>query len=156
MDSKTATKVIVPIVVIAAIAIAFVAMQGSELESCAPFAGSDSCIQLYEPVCAKVIMDDGSVEWKEYPNACVACVGITEGGGVVGYKKGSCPGAGGNVGAISPSAQACQEHGGTYNITTEHSGSQSGYCVLPDDSICTDEQFYGEGCYGPGAQSASV
>jgi putative hemolysin len=49
--------------------------------------------------------------------------------------------------ALSPSVEDCIERNGKYEISSKPDGSQTGVCKLPDGSICTDDQYYNEGCY---------
>lgn len=54
-----------------------------------------------------------------------------------------------NQEALSPSVIDCQKHKGTYQIINNPDGSQTGKCILPDNIICTDEQYFQteKGCY---------
>jgi len=48
---------------------------------------------------------------------------------------------------LSPSVQDCINRGGNYQIIRNADGSESGRCLLPGGAVCTDEQYYSEGCY---------
>jgi len=52
-----------------------------------------------------------------------------------------------NTGVLSPAVIACGERGGSYEIVSAEDGSQSGKCVFPDGTVCTDEQYFMEGCF---------
>lgn len=49
--------------------------------------------------------------------------------------------------ALSPSVEDCNKRNGKYEVVTKPDGSQTGACILPDGNVCTDEEYYKEGCY---------
>ncbi|MDD5418132.1 MAG: DUF333 domain-containing protein [Candidatus Nanoarchaeia archaeon] len=52
-----------------------------------------------------------------------------------------------STGMLSPFTQDCINHDGKYQIITNYDGSQSGQCMLGNGTWCSDEQYYGEGCW---------
>ena len=57
------------------------------LSICDDFADADACIEVYEPVCARVMDEMSQPEWKTYSSACHACIAE---GAIFGYKEGEC------------------------------------------------------------------
>lgn len=54
------------------------------------------------------------------------------------------------IGMANPAAVHCAEKGGELHILKNKDGSESGYCQLPNGSICEEwALFRGEGCVKP-------
>jgi putative hemolysin len=61
------------------------------LKNCDEFRGAGACIQIYQPVCARIFeqSDQAMPEWRTFSNNCLAC-NTTETISIVGYKEGTC------------------------------------------------------------------
>ena len=57
------------------------------LESCEEFKEANICTEQYEPVCVRIISEDGNPIWETFSNNCFACI---EEGVVFGYVNGEC------------------------------------------------------------------
>ncbi len=63
------------------------------LIACDAYKNADFCIEVYEPVCAKLESLEApyKVEWRTFSNACKACTFSFKTMRVVGYIEGECP-----------------------------------------------------------------
>lgn len=50
------------------------------------------------------------------------------------------------VGLANPASVYCEESGGTLEIRSDESGSQSGYCIFPDGSDCEEWAYFRGEC----------
>jgi len=57
------------------------------LKNCDAFRGMAACTQIYRPVCARIIRENGDPAWQAFPNDCMACVSDKT---IIGYKDGDC------------------------------------------------------------------
>ncbi len=116
---------------------------GSEhLLGCDGFERGGVCTQQYDPVCAR-IEKEGSVEWRTFPNACVACTSEAD-GNVTGYVPGECEGCSGE-GEFAGRKEGCCP--GLVAIGCEAS-DKSGECLeCGSGFVCTR---CGDGVCGPG------